>query len=156
MPKLSTIAGLEVLEKELLQQRKTANKTLILCGGTGCTASGCQDVIDAVNDELLTQGMESEVNLRVTGCHGFCEQGPIAIIEPGNIFYCHLTPKDAHDIVSKTLKSGEPVERLLYTDDVTNDGLVESIGGEMEFQTHFENSSTGKIVGRGAISTCVV
>jgi NADH-quinone oxidoreductase subunit F len=119
MSKLSSIADLETIGRKLLLKRKTVTKTLILCGGTGCTASRCLDVIDAVNEELRMQGMESEVNLRVTGCHGFCEQGPIAVIEPDNIFYHHLTPGDAHDIVDRTLKKGEVVERLLYTDPVS-------------------------------------
>ena len=123
MPKLSTIADLQKMGKELSGSRKNINKTLILCGGTGCTASRCQDVIDAVNDELRMQGMESEVRLRVTGCHGFCEQGPIAVIEPGNIFYCHLTSKDAKEIVAKTLKQDEVIERLLYTDPVSGEKI---------------------------------
>jgi len=59
--------------------------------------------------------------VRVTGCHGFCEQGPIAVIEPGNIFYCHINPEDAHDIVTKTVKNGEIIERLLYTDPVSGE-----------------------------------
>ena len=123
MPKLSTIADLQKMGKELADNRKNIKKTLILCGGTGCTASRCQEVIDALNEELRMQGMESEVRLRVTGCHGFCEQGPIAVIEPGNIFYCHLTSKDAQEIVAKTLKSGEVIERLLYTDPVSGEKI---------------------------------
>ncbi len=123
MPKLSTIADLQKMGRELSGSRKNINKTLILCGGTGCTASRCQDVIDAVNDELRMQGMESEVRLRVTGCHGFCEQGPIAVIEPGNIFYCHLTSKDAKEIVAKTLEQDEVIERLLYTDPVSGEKI---------------------------------
>ena len=91
--------------------------------GTGCKVSRCQEVIDAVNKELLMQGMDSTVQLRITGCHGFCEQGPIAIIEPGNIFYCHVTADDAHDIVFKTLHKGEVIERLLYTDPVSGEKI---------------------------------
>lgn len=119
MPNLASKEDLEAIGKQLLLDRKKINKTLIICGGTGCKASHSQDVINAINQELLTQEMDSSVHLRVTGCHGFCEQGPIAVIEPGNVFYCHITPEDAHDIVSKTLQNGEVIERLLYTDPVS-------------------------------------
>ncbi len=119
MPRLNTKEDLEIMGKQLLFDRGKVNKTLIICGGTGCKASRSQEVIDAINQELLMQEMDSEVHLRVTGCHGFCEQGPIAVIEPGNIFYCHITADDARDIVTKTLKNGEVIDRLLYTDPVS-------------------------------------
>jgi NADH-quinone oxidoreductase subunit F len=88
----------------------------MVCGGTGCQASRSQTVIDAVRDELSRQGLDTKVRLCVTGCHGFCEQGPVIIIEPGNIFYCHVTPEDAFEIVYQTVMRGEVIERLLYTD----------------------------------------
>jgi len=119
MPRLNTKEDLEAMEKLLLYNMEKIDKTLIVCGGTGCKASRSQDVIDALNRELSIQEMDSTVHLRVTGCHGFCEQGPIAVIEPDKIFYCHVTPEDAHDIVAGTLKNGEVIERLLYTDPVS-------------------------------------
>jgi len=119
MPKLATKEDLQAMERQLILDRKKVIKTVIICGGTGCKASRSQSVIDAINNELLTQEMESAVQLRVTGCHGFCEQGPIVVIEPDNTFYCHVTPEDAHDIVAGTLKNGEIIERLLYTDPVS-------------------------------------
>ena len=60
-----------------------------------------------------------EVRLLVTGCHGFCEQAPVMVIEPGNLFYCRLSPKDAFEVVSRSIKKGEVVERLLYLDAAT-------------------------------------
>ena len=119
MPKLATKEQLELIEKQLLLDRKKINKTLIICGDTACKAARAQEIIDAVNKEFLEQEIDSTVHLRVTGCHGFCEQGPVAVIEPGNVFYCHITPEDAHDIVTKTLQNGEVIERLLYTDPVS-------------------------------------
>lgn len=119
MPRLNTKEDLEVMRNQLFRIRQKVGTTIIICGGTGCTASRSKDVIDTINKELLLQGMESSVQLRVTGCHGFCEQGPIAIIEPQNFFYCHLTPEDAHEIVTKTIRNGEIIERLLYTDPVS-------------------------------------
>jgi NADH-quinone oxidoreductase subunit F len=77
-------------------------------------------VIDAVKKEVKKQKLGRKVLVRVTGCQGFCEQGPIMVLEPGNIFYCHLKPEDASDVVTKTLLKGEVIERLLYTDPVTS------------------------------------
>jgi NADH:ubiquinone oxidoreductase subunit E len=87
MPRIASKQDLEVIGKQLILDREKINKTILICGGTGCKASRSQDVIDAINQELLAQNMNSSVSLRITGCHGFCEQGPIAVIEPGNIDY---------------------------------------------------------------------
>jgi len=70
---------------------------------------------------LIQQGLDGKVRLRATGCHGFCEQGPIVVIEPSNIFYCHVAPDDAFEIVSQTVARGKVIERLLYTDPVTGE-----------------------------------
>jgi len=119
MTKTKTIKSLEALRKKLLKDRKKIQSTLIMCGGTGCQASHCQEVVDAVKNELFEQGLAKSVCVRTTGCHGFCEQGPLMVIEPGNIFYCHISPDDAHEIVTKTIREGEVVEHLLYTDPVS-------------------------------------
>jgi len=121
MPRLNSYRELEHLRNLLREQRQTITTTMIVCGGPGCQASGCQRVIDAVRDELSKQGLEDSVRLRVTGCHGFCEQGPIIIIEPGNIFYCRVSPEDAFEIVYQTVMNGDLIERLLYQDPVSGE-----------------------------------
>ncbi|MGB5992779.1 MAG: NADH-ubiquinone oxidoreductase-F iron-sulfur binding region domain-containing protein [Desulfobacterales bacterium] len=119
MTKIKTVKSLKTLRKRLVKDRKKIQSTLVMCGGTGCQASRCQDVIDAVKNELAKQGLEKSVCIRTTGCHGFCEQGPLMVIEPDNIFYCHILPDDAHEIVTKTIRDNEVVERLLYMDPVS-------------------------------------
>ena len=121
MPRLNSFRELEHLRELLREQRQGITTTVMVCGGTGCQASRSQDVIDAVRDELSTQGLDQSVRLCVTGCHGFCEQGPVMIIEPGNVFYCHVSPADAFEIVSQTVMKGEVIERLLYTDPVSGE-----------------------------------
>jgi NADH-quinone oxidoreductase subunit F len=116
MSKLNSYRELEHLRELLRQQRRAYKTTVMICGGTGCQASQSPAVIDAIRNELTKQGLSSSVRLCVTGCHGFCEQGPVMIIEPGNIFYCRVTPEDAFEIVYQTLVKGQIVERLLYTD----------------------------------------
>jgi NADH-quinone oxidoreductase subunit F len=77
---------------------------------------------------LVKQGLEKSVQVRATGCHGFCEQGPIVVVEPGNTFYCHVTPGDTQEIITETVLKGEIIERLLYTDPVSG----KTIQTEME------------------------
>ena len=119
MVKLSTIADLVQWQKKLLAEREAVTKTITMCGGTGCQASRCMGVVEALKPALATKGLDDGVCVRVTGCHGFCEQGPLMVIEPGNIFYCHVSPDDVEEIVSRTVLGGEVVERLLYTDPVS-------------------------------------
>ncbi|MBN1626277.1 MAG: 4Fe-4S binding protein [Deltaproteobacteria bacterium] len=119
MAKINTIGDLEALRTDLQNYRNSFQTTLIVCGGTGCKASRSRDLINALKKELFKQGMEKSVLLRSTGCHGFCEQGPIVVIEPANTFYCHVSPDDAEEIIFKTVNNGEVIERLLYTDPVS-------------------------------------
>jgi len=121
MPRLNSYRELEHLRQRLREQRQNITTTVMVCGGTGCRTSNSQAVIDAVSDELSSQGLDDSVRLCVTGCHGFCEQGPVIIIEPGNIFYCHVSPEDAFEIVYQTVMKGEVIERLLYEDPVSGE-----------------------------------
>ena len=131
MTELRTVTDLEARRSELIDARKNIQTTLILCGGTGCRASRSLDVIDVVKRELAAENLEKKVHVRVTGCHGFCEQGPLVIVEPGNIFYGGVSPEDAHEIITRTVRAGEVVERLLYTDLVS--GQVIQIESEIPF-----------------------
>ena len=119
MSSLNSFRELEHLRERLQKQRQNITTTVMVCGGTGCQTSGSQAVISAIRDELSRQRLGLSVRLCVTGCHGFCEQGPVIIIEPGNMFYCHVSPEDASEIVFQTLVKGEIIERLLYTDPVS-------------------------------------
>jgi len=119
MPRLNSYRELEHLRERLREQRQNITTTVMVCGGPGCQASGSQGVIDAVRSELSSQGLDNSVRLCVTGCHGFCEQGPVIVIEPGNTFYCRVSPEDAFEIVYQTVMKGEVIERLLYEDPVS-------------------------------------
>ena len=136
MTELRTVTDLEARRSELIDARKNIQTTLILCGGTGCRASRSLAVIEAVKRELAAENLEKKVHVRVTGCHGFCEQGPLVIVEPGNIFYGGVSPEDAHEIITRTVREGEVVERLLYTDLVS--GQVIQIESEIPFY-RFQN-----------------
>jgi NADH-quinone oxidoreductase subunit F/NADP-reducing hydrogenase subunit HndC len=95
---------------------------VLICQGTGCESSNSDKVRLEFEREIEQAGL---INVKVsfTGCHGFCEQGPIAVIEPEGIFYTHVKIEDAKDIVHSHLKEGKPVERLFYQDPVTNKAI---------------------------------
>jgi NADH:ubiquinone oxidoreductase subunit F (NADH-binding)/(2Fe-2S) ferredoxin/Pyruvate/2-oxoacid:ferredoxin oxidoreductase delta subunit len=119
MLRLNSYRELEHLREQLREKRKCITTTVMVCGGTGCKASRSEEVIEAISKELSRQGLDTSVRLCVTGCHGFCEQGPVMIIEPHNIFYCHVSPDDAFEIVYQTVANEKVIERLLYTDPVS-------------------------------------
>jgi NADH:ubiquinone oxidoreductase subunit F (NADH-binding)/(2Fe-2S) ferredoxin len=86
----------------------------MVCGGTACLASDSEKVVRNLNLILKARGYDKEVEVIKTGCFGFCEQGPIVKIEPDNVFYVRVAPKDAKEIVDEHIVKGRKVERLLY------------------------------------------
>ncbi len=124
MPKLKTLDSVKEFRESLLTQREKVTTVVTICGGTGCRASRSIKVVEALRAELVAKKLTKSVQLRVTGCHGFCEQGPIIVIEPVNILYCHVSPDDVSEIVSETVQGGRVVERLLYTNPISGDKIT--------------------------------
>ncbi len=96
---------------------------ILVCGGTGCTSSGSQKIIDCLQAEIEKNGLNKEVSVVQTGCHGLCALGPIMIVYPDACFYSMVQESDIPEIVSEHLLKGRPVTRLLYTETVTEDGI---------------------------------
>ena len=94
---------------------------VLICGGTGCTASGSLNLIEEFKVQLEKKGLEKEVSVVQTGCHGLCALGPIVVIYPEATFYSQVTLQDVPEIVSEHLLKGRIVERLVYReqDDVS-------------------------------------
>ena len=114
--KLTSSRDLEELRKKLSKQRD-GNKTVItICAGTGCLACGCEGVAAAFKTELSKANLEKEVEIKTTGCHGFCERGPLVVIQPQAIFYQRVKPADAKLVVEQSIKGGKVVNKLLYKD----------------------------------------
>ncbi len=97
-------------------------RTVLVCRGTGCVSGGGDAIYEALTTEVATQGLTSAA-IDFTGCHGFCQQGPNVVVEPDGIFYTHVEPEDASEIVNSHLKNDRPVERLFYRDPVTGQAL---------------------------------
>ncbi len=115
---------LDEIRAEVLASRTGDKPCISVCGGTGCHAQGCQEVARAFQQEIAKQGLEGAVDLRTTGCHGFCERGPLAVIHPEGIFYQRLQPRDVEEIVTQTVVNKRVVERLLFTIPKLKYGIV--------------------------------
>ena len=96
---------------------------VLVCGGTGCTSSGSQQIIDTLNEEIKKNGLDNEVQVVKTGCFGLCALGPIMIVYPEGTFYSMVKAEDIPEIVSEHLLKGRIVSRLVYNETVTDDGI---------------------------------
>ncbi len=101
--------------REKLRAEWNADKTRIyLCAGTGCKACGGDEVLDSFGKELGKRKLGGQVELVMTGCHGFCERGALVMVQPLGVLYCGVTAEDVPAIVDRTVRRGEVIERLLY------------------------------------------
>ena len=124
MVRLQSKAELETLRGECLSRMNPKKTCISICAGTGCFASGTKEVAEAFEVEIEKQGLKTEVDFRRTGCHGFCEKGPIVVIEPEEICYLLVTPRDVPEIVTQTIKEKKVLDRLLYVDPNTGEKVT--------------------------------
>ncbi|BBE31988.1 NADH dehydrogenase [Tepiditoga spiralis] len=99
---------------------------ILVCGGTGCTSSGSNDIIDIFNEKLEKNNLNKDIQVVRTGCFGFCEQGPIVKVLPDNTFYVKVEEKDVEEIINEHVIKGRRVERLLYVEPEKNEKIEES------------------------------
>ena len=111
--------------KEDLEASRSAVSVLI-CAGTGCIAGGAMKIYDNLKTECEKRGLpvyvglkhdtdaEKSLHVKMSGCHGFCEMGPLVHIEPMGVMYIHVKPEDCHEILEKTVLGGEIIDRLVY------------------------------------------
>ena len=112
--------------KESLERSREAVSVLI-CAGTGCIAGGAMKIYENLKTECESRGLpvyiglkhhsdeEKSLHVKMSGCHGFCEMGPLVHIEPMGIMYIHVKPEDCHEILERTVLGGEIIDRLVYT-----------------------------------------
>jgi len=118
---MKTTEDLKNLIETKIKQRSTGNKLcIVISAGTCGRARGALKVGQAFRDEIGKRNLQEKVDIKVTGCHGFCEAEPNLIIKPQGIFYQKVSPKDIEEIVSETLINNEIIDRLLYIDPNTN------------------------------------
>ncbi|MDV2989206.1 MAG: NADH-quinone oxidoreductase subunit NuoF [Dehalogenimonas sp.] len=94
---------------------QASQRVITVCCGTGCLAYGASKLAQAFRDEIKSQGMELQVTVKTTGCHGFCERGPLVVIRPENTLYQRVKFGDVAEIVTETISRNNVIERLLYS-----------------------------------------
>ncbi|MEE4270805.1 MAG: NADH-quinone oxidoreductase subunit NuoF [Thermoanaerobaculales bacterium] len=105
-------------QAEATVRDESRSRKILVCCGTGCLANGAKAVAEAFAHEIAERGLDTELKLGVTstGCHGFCERGPLVVIQPEAILYTKVKPRRVPDIVEKTVIGGEVINGLLYKD----------------------------------------
>ena len=100
--------------------------SVLICAGTGCIAGGAMKIYENIKTECEKRDLpvyvglkhedeaEHSLHVKMSGCHGFCEMGPLLHIEPMGIMYIHVKPEDCHEIIEKTVLGGEIIDRLVY------------------------------------------
>lgn len=129
MPRINSPAELEAFRKDIISTRDPDKPCIAVCTGTGCLALGAGKVVAALKAEIKSQGLDTGiVDIRETGCPGFCERGPIVVIYPEETCYLQVQPEDAGEIISRTIVEKKIIDRLLYADP----GSGEAIARESE------------------------
>ncbi|MEG0291419.1 MAG: NADH-quinone oxidoreductase subunit NuoF [Anaerovoracaceae bacterium] len=119
---------LDVARKLFVEQLSRQTKKIYVCGGTGCVAGGSLDIYDRLKELIVERGLSVEIEiekekegthigLKKSGCHGFCEMGPLLRIEPSKLLYLKVKVEDCEEIVSRTIVNDEIIERLIYKKD---------------------------------------
>jgi NADH-quinone oxidoreductase subunit F len=111
---------LEAFRQSILQKKDPNKPCISLCSGTGCHASGEKKVQEAFRNELKKRGVDDKVEVKSTGCFGFCQFGPNVVLHPEGTFYHSVRVEQVPEIVEKTVLKGVILEDLLYTDPSTN------------------------------------
>lgn len=125
MNKLNSRDDLTALREVCRKTFDAEKKKILVCGGTGCVAGGSLNIFDRLRSLLEAKGISADVELadephegsvgmKKSGCHGFCEMGPLVRIEPQGWLYTKVKIDDCEEIVEKTILGGEMIERLVY------------------------------------------
>lgn len=125
MPKLNTLAELTALRRQASHSLEMQKKQVLVCCGTGCVAGGSLLIYDRIKSacekrgidvcvELRHEPHEQNIGLKRSGCHGFCEMGPLLKIEPLDVLYIKVTLEDCDEIIEKSILHDEVIDRLLY------------------------------------------
>jgi NADP-reducing hydrogenase subunit HndC len=115
MLRINSASELDKLRKEITSKRNNDKPCIVICAGIGCLSHDNGRVISAFQEEVDKKKLKTKVDLRATGCHGYCEKGPLVVIYPEEICYLEVTPEDVPEIVSKTVLGKKVIDRLIYT-----------------------------------------
>src|SRR3989339_850013 len=116
MSKIKSFDELKRVQERLKAGRDPKKPCITICVGTGCLAYGTQKLVDSFREELAKRGLADTIEFRTTGCHGFCERGPMIVISPEKIFYQRVGLPDAGEDIEKSPLKGEVHDRSPYAD----------------------------------------
>ncbi len=122
---IKTARQLDKLRKECVAESNKHPKKVMVCCGPGCLANGAQKISDEFRKLLKKKRIRgfSVEAMKETGCHGFCEMGPLVVIEPDQTFYTKVKVKDVEEIIEESIRKKNIIERLLYTDPKTGEKI---------------------------------
>ena len=124
MDRLSSTSDFHAWHKQLMAELDNNIPLVMLCGGIGCKAMGSEDVHRAFVQAIDKLGLGDKVQLKLTGCHGFCEKGPVVVVLPDKFFYPGVKPENVEDILQQTVIGGKPIEDLQYIDPASGNKIT--------------------------------
>jgi NADH-quinone oxidoreductase subunit F len=117
------VSEFEQLRAEVRAKQDSIKTWISICGGTSCSASEARPVREALQEAIAKKRLKKKVGLKLTGCHGFCEHGPLVVLSPNGICYERVKREDAAEIIERTVLGDEVIERLLYVDPQTKEKI---------------------------------
>ncbi len=147
--RIESKTAFEAWRRQAAEARAGRRKTVLVCCGTGCLANGAAAVVRALGDEMARRGLDAAVGtfVKKTGCHGFCQRGPLVVVQPSGVLYAHVRPEDAAEIVEQSVAGDGVVTRLLYRDPADRKRRVER-GADIPFyaqQTRIAMRNIGRV-----------
>ncbi len=121
MPSFQDAAEISEFRRALQVGHDPHEPYVAICGGTGCLALGAAEVRQAFEEAIAKNGVKVKVRMKFTGCHGFCEKGPLVVIHPQEHLYVGVKAKDVPEILEKAVGQNGLVEHLLYQDPATKE-----------------------------------
>jgi NADH-quinone oxidoreductase subunit F len=142
MARIRSAKELASYRERLLKEREKANRKVVaICAGTGCNAYGSPKVVAAFREEIEKQGLSDRIEIKPTGCHGFCERGTLVLMHPEKQLYQRVKPEAVAEIVRRTLVGGEILEEHLY--DEPGSGKRHALEEDIPFYKHQERLILG-------------
>ncbi len=127
LPRINSAGDFTELQQQLRSEIPVDRPRILVCNGTGCMARGSVQVAEAISRELKVHQIDRQVTLGVkkVGCHGLCEEGPLVIVYPENVYYTRVRPEDVTSIVNETVFNKKPLENLLYRRHENDPGITD-------------------------------
>ena len=121
---LQSLSDLRKLRQSLKKSRDGDKPCVTVCAGTGCQATGASEVVEKFKQEIIGRHLTEKIDFRASGCHGFCERGPLVVIGPEMICYMNVEATDVSQILTDTVLEGKVIDRLLYQDPLTKEKII--------------------------------